>query len=70
MEKLKISKSDLMHHRLQAWLRDHTCQDIEYLGEQEDHNGEMKHLYRIGEHKVFHDQVEELEMVEVDEDED
>jgi hypothetical protein len=55
---------------LQAWLRDNTCQDIEYLGEQEDHNGEMKHLYRIGEHKVFHDQVEELEMVEVDEDED
>ena len=55
-----------MHHRLQAWLRDNTCQDIEYLGEQEDHNGEMKHLYRIGEHKVFHDQVEELEMVEVD----
>ena len=41
--------------RLQAWLREHTCEDIAYLGEKEDNKGEMKHLYRIGEHEVFHD---------------
>ena len=70
MEKLSIGKADLMHHRLQAWLREHSCPDIEYLGEEEDKDGEMKHLYRIGEHKVFHDQVHELEMEVIDEDED
>ena len=56
-----------MHQRLQAWLREHTCEDIAYLGEQEDKDGEMKHLYRIGEHEVFHDMIHELEMPEVDE---
>ena len=59
-----------MHHRLQAWLREHRCDDIEYLGEQEDKDGEMKHLYRIGEHEVFHDMIHELEMEIVDEEED
>ena len=59
-----------MHLRLQAWLREHTCPDIEYLGEKKNDTGEIKHLYRIGEHEVFHDQVEDLEMVVVDEDED
>ena len=29
----------------------------------------MKHLYRIGEHEVFHDMIHELEMVEVEDDE-
>tara|TARA_B100002019_G_scaffold86494_1_gene74935 strand:+ start:145 stop:300 length:156 start_codon:yes stop_codon:yes gene_type:complete len=51
-------------------LREHTCPDIEYLGEKKNDTGEIKHLYRIGEHEVFHDQVEDLEMVVVDEDED
>ena len=31
---------DLMHMRLQAWLREHTCEDIAYLGEKEDNKGE------------------------------
>tara|TARA_B100000614_G_scaffold160461_2_gene142180 strand:- start:428 stop:583 length:156 start_codon:yes stop_codon:yes gene_type:complete len=51
-------------------LREHSCPDIEYLGEEKDKDEEMKHLYRIGEHKVFHDQIHELEMEIVDEDED
>ena len=55
--------------RLQAWLREHTCEDIAYLGETEDKDGEMKHLYRIGEHEVFHDMIHDLEMVEVEDDE-
>ena len=29
----------------------------------------MKHLYRIGEHEVFHDMIHELEMTEVEDDE-
>ena len=29
---MKVSSADLMHHRLQAWLRENTCKDIEYLG--------------------------------------
>ena len=62
-------RADLMHQRLQAWLREHTCEDIAYLGEQEDKDGEMKHLYRIGEHEVFHDMIHELEMTEVEDDE-
>ncbi len=66
---MSIGKADLMHHRLQAWLRENRCDDIEYLGEGEDKDGEMKHLYRIGEHEVFHDQVHELEMEEVEGDE-
>ena len=27
-----ISKAELMHHRLQAWMRENKCDDIEYLG--------------------------------------
>ena len=63
-----ISSSDLMHHRLQAWLRENKCKDIEYLGERESYkSGEKQHFYRIGEHEVPVDAIEELEMVEVDE---
>ena len=52
-----------------SWLREHTCEDIAYLGESKDKDGEMKHLYRIGEHEVFHDMIHELEMEEVPDDE-
>jgi hypothetical protein len=27
-----ISRDELMHHRLQAWLRENKCDDLEYLG--------------------------------------
>ena len=54
-----------MHHRLQAWLRENSCKDIEYLGERESYkSGEKQHFYRIGEHEVPVDAIEELEMVE------
>ena len=55
-----------MHYRLQAWMREHSCKDIEYLGVKKDIL-EDKHFYRIGEHEVPHDAIEELEMEEVDE---
>ena len=32
-----------MHLRLQAWLREHTCEDIAYLGESKDKDGEVLH---------------------------
>ena len=62
-----ISSADLMHHRLQAWLRENKCKDIEYLGERESYKSGKKQLfYRIGEHEVPVDAIEELEMVEVE----
>ena len=62
-----ISSADLMHHRLQAWLRENKCKDIEYLGERESYkSGKKQHFYRIGEHEVPVDAFEELEMVEVE----
>ena len=63
-----ISSADLMHHRLQAWLRENKCKDIEYLGERESYkSGKKQHFYRIGEHEVPVDAIEELEMVEEEE---
>ena len=62
-----ISSADLMHHILQAWLRENKCKDIEYLGERESYkSGKKQHFYRIGEHEVPVDAIEELEMVEVE----
>ena len=64
----KISTKDLMHHRLQAWLRENKCKDIEYLGFLESYkSGKKEHMYRIGEHEVPVDAIESLEMEEVDE---
>ena len=57
-----------MHHRLQAWLRENKCDDIEYLGEYEDTLGIMKHWYRIAEHEVSVDCIEDLELVDAESD--
>ena len=63
-----ISSAELMHHRLQAWLRENKCKDIEYLGGRESYkSGETQHFYRIGKHEVPVDAIEELEMVEEEE---
>ena len=62
------SKTELMHHRLQAILREHTFPDLEYLGIREDSIGVDQHWYRIGEAEVPVDAIEELgNMEEVDE---
>ena len=50
--------SELMHLRLQAWLREHSCDDIEYLGVREG-----EHYYRIAEHEVPVSSIEDLEQV-------
>ena len=65
---MKISQSDLIHHRLQAMLREHRFHDLEYLGKRESYkSGETQHFYRIGKHEVPVDAIEELEMVEEEE---
>ena len=50
--------SELMHLRLQAWMREHKCDDIEYLGVREG-----EHYYRIAEHEVPVSSIEDLEQV-------
>jgi hypothetical protein len=52
------SKSELMHLRLQAFMREFSCSDIEYIGEK---NGE--HYYRIADHEVPVSSIEDLEEV-------
>ncbi len=59
-----ISRDELMHHRLQAWIRENNCNDLEYLGFIPDSIGVNRHFYRIGDHRVPVDCIEELELVE------
>ena len=58
-----ISRADLMHHRLQAWLRENNCNELEYLGVRPDVTGEDNHWYRIGPHEVTVDCIEDIELV-------
>jgi hypothetical protein len=52
------NKSELMHLRLQAFMREFRCDDIEYLGMREG-----EHYYRIAEHEVPVSSIEDLEQV-------
>ena len=63
---MKISKEELMHQRLQAWLRENKCDEFEYLGVRPDAMGVDKHWYRITDVEVTADQVEDLELMEDD----
>lgn len=56
---MKISQSELMHHRLQAWMREWNCSDIEYLGLRKG-----EYYYRIGEHEVPVSAIEGFDKVE------
>ena len=51
------TKSELTHYRLQAMLREHNFSDLEYLG---DFPGQG-HTYRIGEHEVPVEWIDELD---------
>ena len=65
------TKTELIHHRLQAMLREHSFSDLEYLGERKSYkSGELQHFYRIGEHEVPVDAITELESVETDDESD
>ena len=62
------TKTELIHHRLQAMLREHSFSDLEYLGERKSYkSGELQHFYRIGEHEVPVDAIEDLESEDTDE---
>ena len=56
------TKSDLMHYRLQALLREHNWSDLEYLGE-DDKRG---HMYRLGNVEVPVENITELDAIEDD----
>ena len=59
------TKAELTHYRLQAMLREHSFDDLEYLGEFPGKG----HTYRIGEHEVPVEWIDELHSCEEDEDE-
>jgi len=59
MEFLTMTKSELIHYRLQAMLRENSFSDLSYLGIRDD-----VHWYNIGGNEVPVDAIEELESVE------
>ena len=59
MEFLTMTKSELIHYRLQAMLRENSFSDLSYLGIRND-----VHWYNIGGNEVPVDAIEELESVE------
>ena len=62
---MKISELDLLHHRLQAILRDYNMPDLEYIGERKSYKtGDMVHWYRIGEDEVPIDAITDFEAEE------
>ena len=63
-----ISRDELMHHRLQAWLRENESDDLEYLGEKPDICGVMHPWYRVGEHKVTVDCIDGIELANAESD--
>ena len=56
-----MKKSELIHWRLQAMLREHTFSDLQYLGVRPDSIGVDQHWYRIGEAEVPVDSITELD---------
>ena len=51
-----------MHLRLQAWMREWNCGDIEYLGVK-NYNGTPEHFYKIDTHEVPVCNIEDFEQV-------
>tara|TARA_B100001559_G_scaffold19695_2_gene16293 strand:+ start:376 stop:576 length:201 start_codon:yes stop_codon:yes gene_type:complete len=62
-----MKKSELIHWRLQAMLREHTFPDLQYLGVRPDSIGVNQHWYSIDGNEVPVDAIEELESEEVNE---
>ena len=61
-----MKKSELIHWRLQAMLREHTFSDLAYLGVRKDSIGIPQHWYSIGGNEGPVDAIEELESVETE----
>ena len=47
-----MKKSELIHWRLQAMLREHSFSDLKYIGVKPDSIGMPQHWYMIGDHEV------------------
>ena len=63
------SKSELMHYRLQAWIRENKSnKDLKHLGYKPDAWGVKHHYYQIANHEVSVDMIEDLEPVDDDTD--
>ena len=62
-----MKKSELIHWRLQAMLREHSFSDLKYLGVRPDSIGMNQHWYSIDGNEVPVDSITELESEEVDE---
>ena len=62
-----MKKSELIHWRLQAMLREHRFGDLKYLGVKPDSIGVNQHWYSIDGNEVPVDAIEELESEEVNE---
>jgi len=62
-----MKKSELIHWRLQAMLREHSFPDLQYLGVRPDSIGMSQHWYSIDGNEVPVDAIEELESEEVNE---
>ena len=60
-----MKKSELIHWRLQAMLREHSFSDLQYLGVRPDSIGMNQHWYSIDGNEVPVDAIEELESEEV-----
>ena len=56
-----ITRDELMHHRLQSWLRENDCDDINYEGYYQDLCGISRHWYNIKGHIVSVDCIEGIE---------
>ena len=56
-----MKKSELIHWRLQAMLREHRFGDLKYLGVKPDSIGIDQHWYEINGHEVPVDAIEHLE---------
>ena len=62
-----MKKSELIHWRLQAMLREHSFPDLQYLGVKPDSIVINQHWYSIDGNEVPVDAIEELESEEVNE---
>ena len=65
-----MKKSELIHWRLQAMLREHSFSDLKYVGVKPDSIGMPQHWYMIGDHEVSCDSITELESEDVEEESD
>ena len=58
------NRNELMHQRLQAWLRENESDDVEYLGYYDDVLGQPNYWYRIGKYDVTVDCIEDITLAE------